>query len=86
MEPLYRRQSFFSTQQNLRGRKLELEKLLRERLQASDVSDTLFEYLAVRREQVRDKLGKEGGEREKGEAVTLGELLELFKPQGADSA
>jgi hypothetical protein len=58
-----------------------LEKLLRDRLPNSEIGAALFDLLAVKREMARDFLCKEGGEREKGAAAALKELIDLFKPK-----
>ena len=81
MEQLYRPSSYFSKQQTLRKQEQELEKLLKDRLPNSDIGAALFELLAVKREMVRDLLCKEGGEKEKGAAGALKELIDLFKPK-----
>ena len=80
MEQLYRQSSYFSMRQNQRVREQQLEKLLRERLPSSDLGEALFELLAIRRESAKESLTKEGGDRERGKAIALKELLDLFEP------
>jgi len=57
-----------------------MEKLLRDRLPSSDVGEALFNLLVIKRELAKEALTKEGGEKEKGMAAALKDLIELFKP------
>lgn len=58
---------------------MELEKLLRDRLPNNELAAPLFDLLVIKRELAKETLTKEGGDREKGAADALKDLIDLFK-------
>lgn len=78
MEQLSKQSNYFSMRQDLKEREQKLAKLLQERLPNSEIGTALFDLLVVRRELVKEALTKEGGDKEKGAAAALKDLLELL--------
>lgn len=80
MAQLFSKSSYFSTRSALKSRETELQQALRTKLPTSNVADELFEYLAVRVENERTKLGKELNPESVGRLKELSTLLDMFSP------
>ena len=80
MEQLYSRQNYFSMRQNLKLREQELEQGLRVALLRSDVRESLFEYLVVKREALKEALAKAGASDTREGIKELQKLIDLFAP------
>ena len=64
----------------MKQREQELQQNLKQKLQQSDVTDDLFEYLALRLDNEQVKLCKDLKAETQGGVRELSKLIELFSP------